>query len=69
MVSVVPPDLLATMKRVRGRSILDRRSRMVEGSVVSSTCSTGWPSTCPNVVRKTSGHRLEPPIPSSTTSE
>ena len=42
---------------------------MVAGSVVSSTCSRGCPLTTPNVWRKTSGHRLDPPIPSSTTSE
>ena len=42
-VSVVPPDLLATMKRVAGRSMLFVTAATVAGSVVSSTCSRGMP--------------------------
>src|SRR2546425_7965837 len=68
-VSVVSPDFEATMKRELWILIFDRTPRMVAGSVVSRTCSFGWPLTAPNVLRRTSGHRLEPPIPSRTTSE
>jgi len=68
-VSVVLPDLEATTNRVSSRSILARSARMVPGSVVSSTCSPGWPFTWPKVLRSTSGPRLDPPMPSSTTSE
>src|SRR5437764_11241367 len=67
-VSVVSPDFEATMKRVVGSLIRDRTPRIVAGSVVSRTCNRGCPRTTPKVLRRTSGHRLEPPMPSSTTS-
>src|SRR5437660_12782535 len=68
-VSVVSPDLDATMKSELWILIFERTPRIVAGSVVSRTCSLGWPLTAPNVFRRTSGQRLEPPIPSRTTSE
>src|SRR2546421_12536875 len=68
-VSVVSPDLDATMKSELWILIFDRTPRIVAGAVVSRTCSFGRPFTAPKVLRRTSGHRLEPPIPSRTTSE
>ena len=65
-VSVVPPDLLATMNRVRSSSSSPATRSIVAGCVVSSTMSSSAPSANPNVRAKTSGARLEPPIPSST---
>src|SRR5207237_383941 len=40
---------------------------MAAGTVESSTSSSGQPFCGPNVRRKTSGHKLEPPMPSTTT--
>ncbi len=57
------------MNRVSLIRIRERTARIVAGSVVSSTCSCGWPFTWPNVFLNTSGHRLDPPMPSKTTSE
>ena len=68
-VSIVPPDLLETMNSDSFRLIRDSTRWMVAGSVVSRTCSRGWPLRAGNVCRSTSGQRLEPPMPSSTTSE
>ena len=68
-VSVVSPDLEATMKSVVASLIFERTPRIVAGSVVSRTCSFGCPLRVPNVLRSTSGHRLDPPMPSRTTSE
>src|SRR5919109_3676000 len=67
-VSVVSPDFEATTKSEVGILILDRTDRIVAGSVVSRTWSFGWPLIVPKVLRRTSGHRLEPPMPRSTTS-
>src|SRR5256886_12681526 len=60
-VSVVSPDLDATMKSELWILIFDRTPRIVAGSVVSRTCSFGWPFTAPNALRRTSGHKLQPP--------
>src|SRR6516164_6521654 len=65
--SSVLPDLLDTMQRVFLRSSLFSSSLICAGSVESRTCSSGKPATLPKVMRRTSGQRLEPPIPSSTT--
>ena len=65
-VSVVVPDLLATMNSVRGSSSERVTRSIVAGCVVSSTISSSAPSAAPNVVANTSGASEEPPIPSST---
>ncbi|MEN6638939.1 MAG: hypothetical protein ABFC95_07055 [Smithella sp.] len=41
---------------------------MESGSVVSRICSRGKPGALPNILLKTSAERLDPPIPSRTTS-
>ena len=64
--SMVVPDLDATMKSVRRRSISRSSERICAGTVESRTWSTGWPGTRPKVRAKTSGQRLEPPMPSTT---
>ncbi len=64
--SMVVPDLLATMKRdVAG---LSRTSRTATGSVESSMRNRGPTSSRPKSRWKTSGARLEPPMPNSTMS-
>ena len=63
--SSVDPDLLETMKRVLARSIFFSKALTWAGSVESSTLSFGKPSIWPKVFARTSGHRLEPPIPSN----
>src|SRR5215469_5564822 len=65
--SSVPPDLLETMHRVLLRSSLSWSPFICTGSVESRTCNSGKAATFPKGMRKTSGHRLEPPIPSSKT--
>ena len=65
--SSVLPDLLDTMHRVFFRSSFFSIALICTGSVESSTCSSGKPATFPKVMRSTSGHRLDPPIPSSRT--
>src|SRR4051795_9031528 len=67
-VSTVPPDFDETTKSVFWRLMASSTSRTAPGSVESSTCSLGEPGMSPNERRITSGPRLEPPIPSSTTS-
>ena len=67
-VSIVPPDFDDTMKSVLSRFTAFSASRTAAGSVESRTCSLGEPGMSPNERRITSGPRLEPPIPSSTTS-
>ncbi len=62
--SSVLPDLLETMKSVRAISILFSNAFTCAGSVESSTCRSGYPATLPNVMRRTSGHKLDPPMPS-----
>ena len=65
--SSVLPDLLATMTSVRSRSTRPFDARPpATGTVESSTCSSGEPGWRPNVRASTSGHRLEPPMPSSS---
>ena len=66
--SSVEPDLLATTTSVVASDT--RRSRVATwvGSVESSTCSLGDPGCGPNDSASTSGQRLEPPMPSSSTS-
>ena len=62
--SSVEPDLLATITSARERSTRDSTEATCVGSVESSTCRRGPPGSCPNVSARTSGHRLEPPMPS-----
>src|SRR3989440_9815966 len=57
-VSVVSPDLDATMKSELWILIFDRTPRIVAGAVVARACIFGWPFTAPNVLRRTSGHKL-----------
>ena len=66
IVSIVPPDFDETMNSVVPRSRASRTARISSGCVESSTCRRTAPS--PNERRKTSGPRLEPPMPSSTAS-
>ena len=64
--SSVLPDLLATITSVRSRSTRLSTARTCAGSVESSTWRSrpsGWR---PNVRASTSGHKLEPPMPSSS---
>src|SRR5260370_12875219 len=65
--SSVLPDLLETMQRVLFRSSFFSIVLICTGSVESSTCIPGNPATWPKVLRSTSGHKLDPPIPSSRT--
>ena len=64
---MVPPDLEATTKSVRLRSMLSDTARTAAGWVLSRTISSGYPAALPNVAWYTSGARLDPPIPSNTT--
>ena len=61
--SRVVPDLDDTTNSVRPRSTCASHPRTWAGSVESSTESSGQPGSVPNVMRRTSGQRLEPPIP------
>src|SRR5215469_9005218 len=63
--SSVDPDLLETMNKVSFKSTAFSADRICAGSVESSTSSSGKPAILPKVVLSTSGHKLEPPIPSS----
>src|SRR2546429_4368190 len=63
--SSVLPDVLETMQRVLFRSNLRSIALIWTGSVESSTCSAGKPLILSKVIRRTSGQRLDPPIPSS----
>ncbi len=65
--SSVLPDLLDTMQSVFLRSSFFSMALICVGSVESSTCSSGKPAIFPNVMRSTSGHKLDPPMPSSST--
>ncbi len=67
-VSVVPPDLLDTMNRVRSRSRAASVARTAAGSVESQMRRWSAPSAGAKVRLSTSGARLEPPMPSSTAS-
>src|ERR1035437_1495289 len=66
IVSVVPPDLLETINNVFLRSKLSRIFLTDKGCVLSNTFNAGKPFFFPNVLKKTSGARLLPPIPRST---
>src|SRR5437660_1580577 len=66
--SSVLPDLLETMQRILWRSTFASMALICAGSVESRTCSSGNPFIFPNVMRRTSGHRLEPPMPSKSAS-
>src|SRR5215469_12944757 len=63
--SRVEPDLLATTASVFVRSTLSRVAFTCAGSVESTMCSTGYPLCGPKVTPRTSGQRLEPPMPRS----
>src|SRR6185503_3423712 len=63
--SSVDPDLLETIKRVVFSWMRLSTSSNCAGSVESSTCSSGNPSCLPKESACTSGHKLDPPIPSS----
>ena len=65
--SSVDPDLLATITSVSARFRLSRAAFTCAGSVESTMCSSGNPGCCPKVFASTSGQRLEPPMPSSST--
>src|SRR6266568_6756776 len=65
--SSVEPDLLATTTNVSARSTLLRAAFTCAGSVESTMCRAGNPDCGPKVTAKTSGQRLEPPIPRSKT--
>src|SRR5215471_13647682 len=65
--SSVLPDLLETMHSVFLRSSFFSSALICTGSVESRTCISGKPLILPKVIRKTSGQRLDPPIPSNTT--
>ena len=66
--SVVPPDLLETMNSVLSR-LIDASVRCTcAGSVESTMRRFGKPSACPKVSASTSGPRLDPPMPRTTTS-
>ena len=67
--SSVLPDLLETMKRVLAISILFSKDLTCAGSVESRTCNSGKPEILPKVIFSTSGHKLDPPIPSNRTCE
>src|SRR5260370_39964004 len=63
--SSVVPDLLETMNRVVARLIFCSVAFTCAGSVESSMCRRGKPLICPKVLARTSGQRLEPPMPRS----
>ena len=64
---MVVPDLLETTNSVRRRSIFFSMAATAAGWVLSRTSISGKPGPLPNVRRKTSGPRLDPPMPSRTT--
>src|SRR5262245_4810147 len=63
---MVVPDLLDTTYRVVLAGVA--AARTAAGSVESSTWNRGYPGATPSTVRSTSGARLDPPMPSNTTS-
>ncbi len=67
IVSMVEPDLLATTTSVRERSRRSAVARTWSGCVLSSTSNLATPLPGPHVSAITSGPRLDPPIPSSST--
>ncbi len=64
--SSVLPDLLDTMNSVRAGSILLSMVRICAGSVELRTRSSGLPGCRPKVSARTSGPRLDPPMPRRT---
>src|SRR5229473_2568296 len=64
--SRVLPDLLETMQMVLLRSTFASTALICAGSVESRTCNSGKPLIFPKVMRRTSGQRLEPPMPSKS---
>ena len=62
--SRVVPDLLETINRLFARSSFFSNDLTWAGSVESSTCISGKPLMRPKVFSRTSGQRLDPPIPS-----
>ena len=65
--SSVEPDLLATTTKVSPRFTSSHAAFTCAGSVESTMRSSGNPGRWPKVLASTSGHKLEPPMPSSTT--
>ena len=66
-VSIVRPDLLETRKNVRSSRCVVSAVRMDPGSVESRTSRVGAPGDGAITSARTSGARLEPPIPRSST--
>jgi hypothetical protein len=65
--SSVVPDLLETMNSVRSGSIASSTAFTCAGTVESRTSIAGNFSAEPKLLASTSGKRLDPPIPSSST--
>ena len=65
--SVVPPDFEETINSVLLGSIFCAHASTWAGTVESRTSSSGQPPITPKVRFKTSGHKLEPPMPSRRT--
>jgi hypothetical protein len=66
-VSMVEPDLEAATCRVRSGGHASATRATAAGCVESSTTRRGRPGCGPKVLASTSGNRLEPPMPMSTT--
>ena len=65
--SMVVPDFEDTRKSVRPRSRRRSSARTWAGTVESRISSGGNPGSRPKERARTRGHRLEPPMPSTTT--
>ncbi len=68
IVSTVVPDLVATRCSVFRGSVDSASARMRSGSVVSTTRTRTPSESAPNTAANASPARLEPPMPSSSTS-
>ena len=66
-VKPVIPDFDDTRNNVRAGSIASVTDCTQVGTVESSTISSGYPAAPPRIRRSTSGPRLLPPMPNSTT--
>src|SRR5260370_42609403 len=66
--SSVVPDLLETMNRLFAGLIFASAAFTCAGSVESSTWRRGKLGTWPKVLVRTSGQRLDPPMPSKSMS-
>src|SRR5205814_3088917 len=66
--SSVLPDLLDTTNNVFARSTFCSNALTWGGSVESRTYDLGKPEIGPKVNASTSGHKLDPPMPSTSTS-